>query len=790
MARCGSQGQARETGGHSGKYGPLPVSASECVTPQKPLRIAIVTPEIVGPSHGGVGTAYHGLARILADHGNDVTILYIPLETPRMDRFRTWKDSYAKLGITLELLSEPFPRTLNSLWSNAKRSYQVLQWLLSNPPFDVVHFPDGKALGFYPIVAKHQGLFFTRTNFVVGAHSTTFWDAAFSFGEKTYYQDYLERTYMESACARLSDFLISPSRFHLEWMEHQLGWTLSEHSYVQPNIMSATFPSLAAGTPENSDGSQKKAISELVFFGRLERRKGLSLFCDALDHPAIRGRTDFSVSFMGHVAYIDGTPVSEYLRGRSRRWSFSWTIIPRLERDQALAYLKTPGRMAVIPSLSETMSYTVLECLWAGIPFVATRVGGIPELIHGSDLDRVTVEPSPMGLAQKILLALEKGWAPAHPSFDINESGQRWVNWHHSLSLSQPPPPESMGSPTISVCIATDPLIHPIDRDFLDSLHSQDYADFDVIFVHLGEGPSVGEAKKPKDKNAPAPEETPKVTHLAVDQGGLVAALNLAASRATGEFLLFLEPGTCLKTTGITSLSHVVQKTKADIVSFATEHWGEGRDRSERGGLEGEIQMHLGNAFSLGALHNVFGGSSFLVKREVFKQLNGFRENLLEDYVWDFYARASLNSYSIESLPLPLARVSRRPKSDGRIGAFVYEHPYLEQVPDKFRDLFHSLQATRFFHDPSPDGTFESGFVNRPQVFVDEYWNSKLWRLFLKAGNPVRRSVGLPALSPPRVRTLTESIRAVGQVQDSVFWNVFSPFLRGLRRLRRSLRRN
>ena len=65
-----------------------------------------------------------------------------------------------------------------------------------------------------------------------------------------------------------------------------------------------------------------------------------------------------------------------------RQWGVPVTLMSEYDAEQAHQYLKTPGKLAVIPSRLDNSPLTVLECLVQRIPFVTTDRGGIPELIH------------------------------------------------------------------------------------------------------------------------------------------------------------------------------------------------------------------------------------------------------------------------------------------------------------------------------------------------------------------------------------------------------------------------
>ncbi len=58
-------------------------------------------------------------------------------------------------------------------------------------------------------------------------------------------------------------------------------------------------------------------------------------------------------------------------------------------------------RALVVPSRAESMPYVVLEAIAAGLPLVATRVGGIPE-IFGPRADELVPPGDPEALAAAI----------------------------------------------------------------------------------------------------------------------------------------------------------------------------------------------------------------------------------------------------------------------------------------------------------------------------------------------------------------------------------------------------
>src|ERR1700720_3444548 len=81
---------------------------------------------------------------------------------------------------------------------------------------------------------------------------------------------------LERRSIELADIVISPSAYLIDKYK-SYGWKLPDRCYVQPNILPQRSRSLEEIPILATSGD------ELVFFGRLEARKGLWVFAAALD---------------------------------------------------------------------------------------------------------------------------------------------------------------------------------------------------------------------------------------------------------------------------------------------------------------------------------------------------------------------------------------------------------------------------------------------------------------------------------------------------------------------------
>ncbi len=449
----------------------------------------------------------------------------------------------------------------------ASISYLAYRWLKERD-FEVIHFPEWMGLGYYSVIAKRQGLAFQGCTIVVGLHSPTAWDATGNL-EFPGCVDHLERQFMERKSIAYADILFSPTQYMIGWAADQ-GWELPERSYVQPHIL------LDGCVAEVSVETVK--IKEIVFFGRLQKRKGIVLFCDSLDIISKNDKIPpMPVTFLGRQVTLDGRSSEEYIRERARQWPFSVRIISDLDRDGALAYLKEGGRLAIIASLIENFGHTVQECLGMGIPFLASEVGGIPDRVVPEDRERTCFVPRPRELARRIVEALEEGVVPARSSIDFKSNREVWTSWYEPpgkdpsvLGLKESGIRDKPSSyPLVSVCLAA--FNRPsLLAQALESLRCQDYTNFEVLLVD--DGSDEPDALVFLDQLEP--EFKAKGWRIIRQENNYVgAARNNGARHARGEYLLFMDDDNYAEPHEISTFVKAATYSRADVLTCAIKRF-------------------------------------------------------------------------------------------------------------------------------------------------------------------------------------------------------------------------
>lgn len=369
-------------------------------------KACIVTGELAGPDfNGGIGITNRALAIALRERGFETDILYTQVHDGKpfsaRGSFNEHVIEYRKLGIELYCINHA------GEWDDWQaKSYLAMQHLLHHK-YDLVFFDDTHGNAYYPLLAQRTGNPHLRaTAMCVTAHSATQWIFDLNFTPVRSIES-LNQMEMERRSIELANLVKAPSAYILE-KYRSYGWSIPEDSIVLPNFI----PTKAAGVQKK----ERIGVNEIVFFGRLETRKGLWMFCRALDRLKFK-LTGNIITFLGKPVYEAGVSSAETVLRRSARWPFKIRLLPDFDQKQALRYLKGTGRLAVIASPEDNSPSAMLECLAEEIPFIACAGSGGEELLD--ERSRITnlFEPSVDALCAKLLEALQQGAQTGRSSF-------------------------------------------------------------------------------------------------------------------------------------------------------------------------------------------------------------------------------------------------------------------------------------------------------------------------------------------------------------------------------------
>ena len=658
-------------------------------------RVCIATPDVADPEGStGVGTACRHLARFLAEQGHTVVVACVnerAADAPLMEEVRT---RYAGLGVAFESVL-PRPAGDYVLGRDWAPTWALLDWLrVRERLFDVVHVPDRSGLGYASLLAKSLGLAFGETHFVVHGSSPTLWEAE---GDRRLLATEREIgwVFMERRCIELADTFVCDSVHLLEWVR-DAGCALPGRSFVWPGAFPAPETTPAALSERAArDGAR---LEEVVFFGRLEHRKGLPLFIEAIDRLVRRGRPPAArITFLGGVsAFADGP---ELVRSRSRDWPMEVRTITGSGADEAVAYLRQPGRLAVIPSLRESASMAVMECLQAGIPFIAAATGGTPELVAPEDHARALVAPDHVALGERIAELADAPLSAVRPRRDFERSLEVWSHWHMrtepfaatAARFGERARTADAQTPLVTVCIVHHERPELV-RMAVDSVFAQDYPALEAVLVDDG-SESAGALAALDALEAGFAERGWRVIRRENRYPG--ASRNVAVAAARGDWVLFLDDDDVLFPDAVARLVRAARFSGADCVpASSVPFFGDGDPRTDPRSHGAPIRF-LGAVGTLNLIENVCGGTVMLVRRSVFEAVGGFDEEYgfsLEDM--ELCNRLMRSGLRIEPLSDPTFYYRLQPKSisgrlkDRRIAGFsraLALTPLVEGLPAEDR---------------------------------------------------------------------------------------------------------
>jgi len=191
---------------------------------------------------------------------------------------------------------------------------------------------------------------------------------------------------IERALLPRTDLILFESAYARDVYHARIGTPAAPVRVIHNGVAAAEF----APVPPAADAS------DVVFVGELRRLKGVDVLIEALGLLSAGGRP-VSATIVG-----SGPEAAEFETLARARGRAKVTFPGAMPAREAFAR----GRLLIVPSRAESLPYIVLEAAAAGLPMLATNVGGIPE-IFGPNSGRLL----PPGDAGKLAEAIRKALA-------------------------------------------------------------------------------------------------------------------------------------------------------------------------------------------------------------------------------------------------------------------------------------------------------------------------------------------------------------------------------------------
>ena len=589
---------------------------------------------------GGIGSFIVHFARQLRAWGDEVTIIAME---HRVDP--EWRERYRSWGIGLiEIRNEVAPERWPKIWPVTMSEF--LTPLLRD--FDVVYFCDAGNVAFNTVRMKRLGAA-SMPICVTVLHGSLNWVL---HDRRPELPDHLYNVFAEQYSTRHSDYVISPSQFMADWIDHQ-GWQLPH----EPEVLGLPIIPLA----QSSAAQRAEELKRLVYFGRLQPIKGFDLFIDSLlelyrETPEILAQLD-EVVLLGHEA-IPGA--ADRVRDKLLLTGLSVVHIGNFDSQQAQNYLAAhvADALVVVPSAFENLPYAVLESsLITGLNIICPNSGGTPEIFSGRG-DAQLFDPTPGGLAAKIRERLRRPLRPSElAQYDFAAHNDEWLRFHDricSAARAKASAAVARVPASVDICITYFNQARHFPQ-LLQSLELQSSQNFRVIAID--DGSTAPNAAALFDYMAEKYSDRGWIFRRQSDRS-VTTARNQAAAQASAEYLLFIDADNVLAANAIERLLQSAQASGDDcLTSGVLQFSGDQFPYEKRTGRPTapihQTNMPLGPALAAAVTNpSILGGNVILIRRNVFEAIGGYRElGSTEHEDWALQVKLAAAGYRTDVVP-------------------------------------------------------------------------------------------------------------------------------------------
>lgn len=618
-------------------------------------RICLVTSEFGDAGgFGSLGNALLGAVESLAQTGLTVDIIFMSEDNHEVEESKSRLTSNRINIISFaEIISNE--KFLRARLGDSSASYLILSYI-QRIKYRYVLFPDRSGFGFYTAIARQLGLIDVPViTYLVGSNKIL----RQIEGDTQELQDY-EIEMMEEEQVANSDLILSESDLLVSWYESKIG------KLPQCELISWPLPFWITSLARQSKSSATKILSpaqeklNLVFFGKQSQFNGFDLFIQTARDITNTIPTDIWIlgPFQNIEHEFSGSHALRVLSTQTGSINFN-------------AQLSFKGLIEFISSIKDALCVLPYRKAWSQFDLTVLDALGI-RTISSYDQSVATVGPSIGDLDKNSLvkkLVEESVGCIQDKWFRPQNGNSRALPWEklvsvlNNLSSGAVGRPKQIKHPLVTVCI----VHHERPRflkEALNAIFAQSYPKIEIILVDDG-STSQDARRLIDDLESNSEKYRFKLKVVRSDNRYLGAARNLAASHASGDFLVFHDDDNIAEKNQIETFVSAIVASNADIVTCLNYNFFT-HENFMRERMVDNFPTGLNSIYSF--FSNRFGDANAIFKKSCFQEIGGFTEYRgvgWED--WEIFLRAALRGKIIKVAPVPL--FNYRVNQDGMLGS-------------------------------------------------------------------------------------------------------------------------
>lgn len=625
------------------------------------MKVCLISREFAPFFGAGIGTYAACWARALTQAGCDVHVL------TRNHEGVLERGPSLYPGVTFHVVDPADgPPKLDHNYPYARHALAVLktvQRLHERFQFDVIEYPDYWAEGHALSQAKRTTNEFDDVTLVCRLHTSSALCRDLD-NDSTYphYAAYLD--IMEHESIAHADLVLSPStdllRSTRDYIARQdLGDIKQGHVLRYPFDLASTadLRSTSEQPPAPSIEHTDSAVPTVLYFGRMEQRKGVDLLVQAAQQLLDKG-INARFTFVG--GDTGSGPFGRSMRKHMQRliapkWQSHFDLLPPVPRAK-LGPMIEAATLCCFPARWDNFPNALLEAMASGAAVVSTNTGGPGEIIE-HESSGLLCEPTPEALATTLeraltdhqLRALIASSAPARIAQLCNPSAVI-DQFRAHIDCVRVPRETPTNTPLVSVIIPHYNLAEFLPET-LTSIERQTYTNIETIVIDDGStDPASIELIESLDK--------PNLRVVRQANQGLSGARNSGIREARGEFIFPIDADDLISPTFIEKAVRVMQREPE--LAYVTALVGYFRQSPSRrfGGW-----VPLGLHRDLLPIHNCAGCCMALFRASSIRDAGGYSTELTSYEDWDLYCALAERALHGAVIPEFLLHYRIRPDS-------------------------------------------------------------------------------------------------------------------------------